>query len=194
MSTHLRSVFRAECLHQPPVVENAMGIQLAALLRQFNAACTAADELAEARTHFGQHPDATIITSFPGLGLLAGARVLAEIGDDRARFAEPRGLKAYAGSAPVTAPAARKPLSCTDISRTGAWPPSARSGHSRRCEPRPAPAATATPAAPPATGTSKPNATCSTSSSANSTTASTPTPSTTNTVHFHLPSPSQLGF
>ena len=53
-----------------------MGIQLGALLRQFEAACTAADELAEAATaHFEQHPDAEIITSFPGLGMLAGARV-----------------------------------------------------------------------------------------------------------------------
>jgi hypothetical protein len=31
-----------------------------------------------------------------------GARVLAEIGDDRARFADARALKAYAGSAPGT--------------------------------------------------------------------------------------------
>jgi hypothetical protein len=31
-----------------------------------------------------------------------GARVLAELGDDRTRFADARALKAYAGSAPVT--------------------------------------------------------------------------------------------
>jgi len=37
-----------------------------------------------------------------GLAELTGARILAEIGDDRARFADARGLKAYAGSAPVT--------------------------------------------------------------------------------------------
>ncbi|MGH3439510.1 MAG: transposase, partial [Sciscionella sp.] len=43
----------------------------------------------------------TPITSFPGLGDLTGARVLAEIGDDRTRFADARGLKAFAGSAPV---------------------------------------------------------------------------------------------
>jgi hypothetical protein len=49
-----------------------------ALLRQLDAACTAVDELAEAAiAHFEQHPDAAIITSFPGLGMLAGARVLA---------------------------------------------------------------------------------------------------------------------
>jgi transposase len=105
----LRTIFRAEYLHQPAIVENAMGIQLAALLRQFEAACLAADDLAEAaRTHFEQHPDATIITSFPGLGLLAGARVLAEIGDDRTRFTDPRGLKAYAGSAPITRASGKK--------------------------------------------------------------------------------------
>lgn len=107
----LRTILRAEYPHQPPVVENAMGIQLAALLRQFDAACTAADELAEAaRSHFEQHPDAMIITSFPGLGLLAGARVLAEIGDDRARFTDPRGLKAYAGSAPITKASGKKTM------------------------------------------------------------------------------------
>ena len=36
------------------------------------------------------------------LGELTGARVLAELGDDRSRFADARGIKAYAGAAPVT--------------------------------------------------------------------------------------------
>jgi transposase len=84
----LRQVFTDTYLHQPARIENAMGIQLSALLRQFDAACVAAEELAEAASaHFEQHPDAAIITSFPGLGNLTGARVLAEIGDD-ARFAD----------------------------------------------------------------------------------------------------------
>ncbi len=105
----LRGVFHGEYLHQPVVVEHAMGIQLGSLLGQFEAACTAADELAEAaRSHFEQHPDATIITSFPGLASLAGARVLAEIGDDRNRFADARGLKAFAGSAPITRASGKK--------------------------------------------------------------------------------------
>ena len=51
---------------------------------------------------FETHPDYEIITSFPGLADSTGARVLAEIGDDRTRFADARALKAYAGSAPVT--------------------------------------------------------------------------------------------
>jgi transposase len=107
----LRAVFTDTYLHQPPAVENAMGIQLTALLRQFDAACAAVDELAEAAiAHFEQHPDAAIITSFPGLGNLAGARVLAEIGDDRTRFADARGLKAFAGSAPITRASGKKTI------------------------------------------------------------------------------------
>jgi transposase len=107
----LREVFTDTYLHQPPVVEDAMGIQLSALLRQFDAACAAANELAEAAiAHFEQHPDAKIITSFPGLGMLAGARVLGEIGDDRTRFADARGLKAFAGSAPITRASGKKTI------------------------------------------------------------------------------------
>ncbi|HEU4361152.1 MAG TPA: IS110 family transposase [Mycobacterium sp.] len=105
----LQEVFTDTYLHQPPAIENAMGIHLSALLGQFDAACAAADALAEAAiAHFEQHPDADIITSFPGLGLLAGARVLAEIGDDRSRFADARGLKAFAGSAPITRASGKK--------------------------------------------------------------------------------------
>ena len=37
-----------------------------------------------------------------GSARLTGARVLAETGDDRSRFADAKGLKAYAGAAPVT--------------------------------------------------------------------------------------------
>ncbi len=48
------------------------------------------------------------------LGSLTGARVLAEIGDDRARFATAGSLKAYAGSAPVTRASGK---SCTVMSR-----------------------------------------------------------------------------
>jgi Transposase len=60
----LRAVFTDTYLHQPPVVENAMGIQLSALLRQFAAACAATVELAEAAiAHFERHPNAAIITS-----------------------------------------------------------------------------------------------------------------------------------
>jgi transposase len=99
----LLEVLQASYLHHPPLVEDAFGAQARALLRHLEVACANADELAAAAVaHFDQHPDAEIITSLPGLGSLTGARVLAEIGDDRSRFADARSLKAYAGSAPVT--------------------------------------------------------------------------------------------
>lgn len=100
-AARLQAVLRAEYLHHPRLVEDAFGMQALALLRQLNLACANADELAAAAVaHFDQHPDAEIITSLPGLGSLTGARVLAEIGDDRSRFADARSLKAYAGAAP----------------------------------------------------------------------------------------------
>jgi transposase len=99
----LREAFQVEQMRQLPLVEAAMGRQALALLGQLDAACTAAADLEHAATEsFNLHPDAGIITSFPGLGPLTGARVLAEIGDDRSRFSDAKGLKAYAGAAPVT--------------------------------------------------------------------------------------------
>jgi transposase len=53
------------------------------------------------RSCFNSIPICAIITSFAGLADSTGARVLAEIRDDRGRFADARALKAYAGSAPV---------------------------------------------------------------------------------------------
>ncbi len=83
-AARLREAFRAPQMRQLPLVEQAMGRQALALLGQLNAACTAAGDLEQAVIEsFNQHPDAGIITSFPGLGPLTGARVLAEIGDDR---------------------------------------------------------------------------------------------------------------
>jgi len=91
------------------MVENAMGRQSLALLKQLEAAAHAADDLAEAtRLVFQQHPQMAIFTSFPGLGELPAARLLAEIGDDSNRFADARGLKAYAGAAPVTRASGKK--------------------------------------------------------------------------------------
>ena len=102
-ATRLRDAFRAGQMRQLPLVEQAMGRQALALLGQLNAACAAAGDLEQAVTEsFNLHPDAGIITSFPGLGALTGARVLAEIGDDRSRFQDAKGLKAYAGAAPIT--------------------------------------------------------------------------------------------
>jgi hypothetical protein len=56
-------------------------------------------ELAEA---FMSHPDAEIMRSLPGLGLVLGARVLAEFGDAPNRYKDGKRRRCYAGTAPIT--------------------------------------------------------------------------------------------
>jgi hypothetical protein len=65
------------------------GIQIAALETEMTA-------------HFEQHPDAKIIRSLPGMGMVLGARVLGEFGDDPNRYANARSRKNYAGTSPIT--------------------------------------------------------------------------------------------
>ncbi|MGW4119823.1 IS110 family transposase [Nocardia sp. NPDC004711] len=103
LAVEILTSLRAPQLRQPAPVEQAMGRQALALLAALDAACAGADDLEQATAEeFRKHPDYAVVTSFPGLADLTGARVLAEIGDDRTRFASDRALKAYAGSAPVT--------------------------------------------------------------------------------------------
>lgn len=54
------------------------------------------------RTHLGRHPDADIYVSQPGLSAVLGARVLAEFGDDKTRYASAKVRKSYAGISPIT--------------------------------------------------------------------------------------------
>jgi hypothetical protein len=99
----IHTALRREQLRQPPLVEAAMAEHATALLHALDAAVAAVARLEQSlTTAFNQHPDAGIISSFPGLGTVLGARILAEIGDDRTRFASARGLKAFAGTAPIT--------------------------------------------------------------------------------------------
>jgi transposase len=49
-----------------------------------------------------QHPDGPIVMSLPRSGRVNAAQILAELGDDRARFASDEQLAAEAGVAPVT--------------------------------------------------------------------------------------------
>jgi transposase len=99
----LHTIFPTDGLRHPTPVEDAFGVAASAIVKRLDAAVVAAQDLQQAtELVFQQHPAAQIISSFPGLGPLTGARVLAEIGDDPARFETARDLKAYAGAAPVT--------------------------------------------------------------------------------------------
>src|SRR5262245_6585616 len=91
--------------------------QLAAsprLTRAFAASVTAAvavaqtlsEQIAELETQlqdaFQEHPDAEILRSLPGLGLVLGARVLGEFGDAPNRYQDGKRRRCYAGTAPIT--------------------------------------------------------------------------------------------
>jgi transposase len=51
---------------------------------------------------FDRHPDHDLFGSLPGAGAKLAPRLLAELGADRARFADPQALQCYAGTAPVS--------------------------------------------------------------------------------------------
>jgi transposase len=102
-AVEIKSGLREPQLRQPLLVETAMGKNALALLAALDTACANVNELGQASAELFQlHPDYAVITSFPGLADSTGARLLAEIGDDRSRFADARALKAYAGCAPIT--------------------------------------------------------------------------------------------
>jgi transposase len=75
--------------------------------------------------YFGQHPDAKIIVSQPGLGPVLGARVLAEFGDDPDRYTDAKSRKNYAGTSPITRASARRKSCSPDLcTMTGSSTPS----------------------------------------------------------------------
>src|SRR5712675_136262 len=62
----------------------------------------------ELATHFEAHPDADIYLSLPGLGVILGARVLGEFGDDPNRYTTAKCRKNYAGTSPLTVASGKK--------------------------------------------------------------------------------------
>ncbi|WP_328904380.1 IS110 family transposase [Streptomyces sp. NBC_00441] len=56
----------------------------------------------QVKAHFLAHPDAEIYLSMPGIAEITGARVLAEFGDDPARYTSAKARKNYAGTSPIT--------------------------------------------------------------------------------------------
>jgi transposase len=56
----------------------------------------------ELGSRFEQHPDAAIYLSMPGCGVILGARMLGEFGDDPERYTDAKARKNYAATSPVT--------------------------------------------------------------------------------------------
>ena len=102
-ASEIVEALRAPQLGAPALVEEAFGHQVASLVAVLRTLAAQIEELrAEVERSFEGHPDAEIITSLPGLSSVLGARVLAEFGDDRTRYADARARRCYAGTAPIT--------------------------------------------------------------------------------------------
>ena len=63
---------------------------------------TIADLEVAMAAEFDQHPAAELPLAAPGLGPVLAARVPCEVGDDTSRFSIAAGLRAFAGTAPIT--------------------------------------------------------------------------------------------
>jgi len=108
-ATAIMAALRSEHLTQPPLITAAYGATvraLAAMITTSNEQITAMEGPVEAC--FGQHLDAEIYLSQPGLGPILGARVLAEFGDDPNRYEGARARKNYAGTSPITRASGKK--------------------------------------------------------------------------------------
>src|SRR5450759_2747095 len=97
------AALRADQLPARDGVEGAYGASVRALVAVISELRHQTLALAGAvEAGFGRHPDVEIYLSQPGLGPVLGARVLAEFGDDPARYADAKARRNYAGTSPIT--------------------------------------------------------------------------------------------
>ena len=100
---HIQAALRAPQLEAHPGVVGAYAVAVRSLAAVIDALAVQIETLrGEVEAGFGRHPDAEIYLSQPGLGMVLGARVLAEFGDDPARYTDPKARKNYSGMAPIT--------------------------------------------------------------------------------------------
>ena len=108
-ATAIMTALRSAQLGQPPAITAAY----AATVRSLIAVIITLNEQVKAlhgqvEAYFGQHPDAEIYLSQPGLGHILGARVLGEFGDDPHRYVTGKARKNYAGTSPITRASGKK--------------------------------------------------------------------------------------
>ena len=108
-ATEIQTVLRREHLTAPPAVAAAFGATTTAAVHVIATLNTQIEELETVlAAHFEKHPDADIYRSLPGLGVVLGARVLGEFGDDPNRYTTAKCRKNYAGTSPLTIASGRK--------------------------------------------------------------------------------------
>lgn len=105
----IRDALRSEQLEAPPQLTAAFADTVAALVPLLQTLQEQIDRVETALTdRFEQHPDAELILSLPGLGVVLGARVLAEFGDAPDRYADAKARRNYAGTSPITKASGRR--------------------------------------------------------------------------------------
>ena len=105
----IQAALRTPQLTAPAAVTAAFGASTRAavgIIAELNRQIS--DLEAELATHFETHPDADIYRSLPGLGVILGARVLGEFGDDPNRYTTAKSRKNYAGTSPLTLASGKK--------------------------------------------------------------------------------------
>lgn len=105
----IQTALRSDQLAAPAAVTAAFGATTRAavgIIVELNHQIAGLE--AELATHFETHPDADIYLSLPGLGVILGARVLGEFGDDPNRYTTAKSRKNYAGTSPLTIASGKK--------------------------------------------------------------------------------------
>ena len=105
----IQTALRTEQLAAPAAVTAAFGASTRAMVGIIAELNRQIIELeTELATHFETHPDADIYRSLPGLGVILGARVLGEFGDDPNRYTTAKCRKNYPGTSPLTVASGKK--------------------------------------------------------------------------------------
>lgn len=108
-AAEIRAALRTEQLETPAAISRAFAATTRAMVAQIGAINQQVTALeAELDACFEQHPDAAIYRSMPGLGIVLGARVLGEFGDDPERYESAKSRRNYAGTSPLTVASGRK--------------------------------------------------------------------------------------
>jgi transposase len=117
-AVQLQAALRAPQLQAPTIVANAYGAAVLALVGAITTLKLQLIQLTEQlEHHFEIHPDAEIVGRLPGLGVVLGARVVAEFGDDPTRYANPKARKNDAGTAPITRASGKRQVVVARLAR-----------------------------------------------------------------------------
>jgi Transposase/Transposase IS116/IS110/IS902 family len=99
----IKTALGSDQLTARPGVVPAYAASASALVAVLTTMVTQTEVLAgQVEQGFGRHPDVEIYRSQPGLGVILGARVLAEFGDDSDRYADAKARRNYSGMSPIT--------------------------------------------------------------------------------------------